>query len=337
MFGKALQITPMPCLSALCACLLFICGCRQLDIATAKSPANESESADVLETETQDVGGIMFVRIPAGSFIMGARAGQPVDEYSRCEHPAHKVTISNDFFLGRDEVSVDQFREFVDSTGYVTEAEHLKLGANSLNLETGAVQQLPETVWYDPGFPQTDDHPVVCVSWNDAHAFCGWLSQTHKATFRLPTEAEWEYACRAGTQTKYFTGNAPTTLRGYANFRDASLRDVFQLAKVVAPWSDGSAFTSAVGQFVPNAFGLRDMHGNVGEWCQDWYSSGYYTLLSVTDPTGPSQSTAWHVVKGGSWYNSAHSCRCSGRHDGIETAASTTNGFRVCLVGQVSR
>ena len=268
---------------------------------------------------------------------MGAVSGEPVDEYSRCEYPAHKVTITKEFFLARHEVSVGQFRQFVESTGYATEAEYLKLGSNSLNLQTGAVQQLSETVWHDPGFPQTDDHPVVCVSWNDAHAFCGWLSQTNKATFRLPTEAEWEYACRAGTRTKYCTGSDAASLRGHANFRDASLQDVFQLAKAIAPWSDGSAFTSAVGQFSPNAFGLHDMHGNVGEWCQDWYSSESYTDSSATDPTGPPQPTAWRAVKGGSWYNSAHSCRCSGRHDGIETAASTTNGFRVCMVGQASR
>ncbi|MEO2017902.1 MAG: formylglycine-generating enzyme family protein [Fuerstiella sp.] len=274
------------------------------------------------------------MRICAGSFVMGAVAGEPVDEYSRCEHPAHTVTISRDFFLGRNEVSVGQFRQFVESTGYVTEAEQLKVGANSLNLQTGAVQQLSETVWHEPGFPQTDDHPVVCVSWNDAHAFCGWLSQTNNATFRLPTEAEWEYACRAGTQTKYYTGSDPASLRGHANFRDAALQDVFQLAEAIAPWSDGSAFTSPVGRFSPNAFGLLDMHGNVGEWCQDWYSSAHYTVVSATDPTGPPQPTAWHAVKGGSWYNSAHSCRCSGRHDGIETAASTTNGFRVCRVSR---
>ena len=334
---KALHVTRMPCVPGLPICLLLIVGCNQLDVDTADWPAKKIESGGVSPTETQDVSGITFVKIPAGSFVMGAVSGEPVDEYSRCEFPAHKVTITRNFFLARHEISVGQFRKFVESTEYVTEAEHSERGANSLNLQTGAVQQLPETVWHDPGFPQTDDHPVVCVSWNDANAFCGWMSQTNKATFRLPTEAEWEYACRAGTQTKYFTGSDAASLRGHANFRDASLQGVFPIAKAVAPWSDGSAFTSAVGRFSANAFGLHDMHGNVGEWCQDWYSSEYYAASPATDPTGPPQPTAWRAVKGGSWYNSANSCRCSGRHDGIETAASTTNGFRVCLIGQVSR
>src|SRR5262249_21697005 len=138
--------------------------------------------------------------------------------------------------------------------------------------------------WKKPGFEQADDHPVVCVSWNDAMAFCKWLSEKERRTYRLPTDRELEYAIRAGTKTHWSTGDKPESLKGYANCADLALAkgsklDEKKLAAVnmglspvssgIATWDDGYAFTSPVGALKPNPWGLYDMHGNAWQWCLD--------------------------------------------------------------------
>ena len=322
--------------TAAVAWLVVISGCEQPQPALIETSANES-TVDALPRTTGgklssiQIGGILLQCIPAGEFMMGAVPGDDVSQFTSGEHPRHHVSISRDFFLSRFETTRAQFREFVNATGYVTQAERSGLGANSLNLGTGDVQQMPATTWRSPGFAQTDDHPVICVSWYDAVAFCEWLSATHKQRFRLPTEAEWEYACRAKSDTRYSTGDSPQSLLGHANLGDQSLLAQFALAGGTAPWSDSAPFTSEVGQYLPNRFGLHDMHGNVGEWCQDWYSNDFYQQSPAVDPVGPSTPTGWHSIRGGSWYNAAFSSRSSGRHDAVATAPSTTNGFRVLM------
>lgn len=273
--------------------------------------------------------GLDFVPIPTGSFVMGTDHLRVPLEAGVCETPAHTVVITEPFLLSRTEVTVGLFRQFVEDTGFVTECRANARGCNSLNLRTGEVQQLRETDWQNPGFPQTDDHPVVCVAHGDATAFCIWLSRQHGTTFRLPTEAEWEYACRAGTSTVFSSGKTAASLQGVANLGDESLHEQCPKSSGTAPWTDGFAFTAPVGTFRPNAFGLYDMHGNAGEWCSDWFDPAYYRISPSSDPTGPVQPRSWHVVRGGSWYNGPMSCRSSGRHDNVRTMASTTNGFRV--------
>lgn len=324
--------------TCICLLVLAVTGCEfQVDSESSPSEsvttANSPEQPQTLP-QVVAVAGIPLVKIRAGEFLMGSPGVDPADRYSVGEVPVHRVRISRDFYLGKHEITVGQFRQFVNATGFKTEVERNGLGANSLNLETGSIQQLASTVWHSPGFSQSENHPVVCVSWYDAVAFCEWLSVETKRTLRLPTEAEWEYACRSGRQAKFFTGDDPYSLEGFTNMGDTTLLAEFSLAGGTAPWSDGSAFPCQVGMFKPNAFGLYDMHGNVGEWCQDWYSNDYYQNSPDTDPTGPaspSKATPWHSVRGGSWFNSAHSCRASGRHDAIETAPSTTNGFRIVM------
>ena len=137
--------------------------------------------------------------------------------------------------------------------------------------------------WKSPGFQQTDDHPVVVVSWTDASEFCRWLAKKENKEYRLPTEAEWEYACRAGTKTAYSGGDTPEGL-----------------AAIGINVKDGQRFTSPVGGFQKNGFGLYNMHGNVWEWCQDWYDPKGYTAGRQTDPTGPATGTA-RVQRGGGW------------------------------------
>ena len=150
------------------------------------------------------------------------------------------------------------------------------------------------------------DHPVVYVSWNDADEFCKWLSKKEGKTYRLPTEAEWEYACRAGTKTRYSFGDDPQELVRYANAADQDRKKLCPGCNVMIPsfdasgkptgkkipfpflaGSDGFAWTAPVGKYKPNAFGLYDMHGNGWEWCSDWFDEHYYEKSPVDDPTGP--------------------------------------------------
>lgn len=267
--------------------------------------------------------------ILAGRFAMGTADVSPFGDFATCEQPQHVVRLTRPFWMGECEVTVGQFRRFVGSTGYRTEAETTRQGVNALDLVTGEVVQHSDRIWKSPGFSQTDQHPVVGVSWTDAQKFCEWLSELEGQTYRLPTEAEWEYACRAGTKTAFASGESFSP--SFGNVGDVSLRAAFSKASGNANWSDQFPFTAPVGSFQPNRFGLFDMHGNVGEWCQDWFDAEFYASSPEIDPSGPPKPTQWRVVRGGSWYNSPAHCRSAGRHDGLPTAPSTTNGFRVVM------
>jgi formylglycine-generating enzyme required for sulfatase activity len=299
-----------------------------------RQPANELDAIDPPSSNEPDLLqdlNITLIHIPAGEFLMGNAAADQYGRYSKCEGPRHDVRISRDFHVSRFEITVRQFRAFVVATGYRSEAERSGMGCNTLDTDTGRVVRSPTCIWKSSGFDQTDDHPVVCVSWRDAVAFCAWLSQATGRHCRLPTEAEWEYCCRAGSNAAFSTGDTIGSLKGTANCGDQSLTAVCRSATATAPWADTFAFTAPVGSFRVNTFGLNDMHGNVGEWCSDWFEAEYYGRSQRQDPRGPSSPTDWHVVRGGSWYNAPVSCRSSGRHDGIPTEASTTNGFRIVV------
>ncbi len=272
---------------------------------------------------------LSMVLIPSDEFLMGNRESEQFGQYSRCESPQHTVRITRSFHISRFEVTVEQFRSFVEATRYLTEAEESGLGCNGLNLVDGTVIRKPNCIWSSPGFAQNAKHPVVCVSWQDAVSFCEWLSASTGHLYRLPTEAEWEYCCRAGSEEMFATGHDADSLFAAANCGDRSLQSKCRVLTNVAGWSDGYPFTAPVGSFEPNAFGIYDMHGNTGEWCSDWFAPDYYHNSESSDPRGPELVQQWHVVRGGSWYNNPVSCRSSGRHDGIPTEASTTNGFRV--------
>ena len=154
---------------------------------------------------------------------------------------------------------------------------------------------------------------MVNVSWNDAVAFCKWLSRKEGKNYRLPTEAEWEYACRAGTTTRYYSGDDPETLAKVANVGDATAKAKYPTWKWTIKASDGYVFTAPVGQFKPNAFGLYDMHGNAWEWCSDWYYVGYYRNSPVDDP--PVANTLdLRVLRGGSFGEWPGGSRSANRH-----------------------
>ena len=183
--------------------------------------------------------------------------------------------------------------------------------------------------WRNAGFEQTDEHPVVNVSWNDAVAFCKWLSRKEGKTYRLPTEAEWEYACRAGTTTRYYSGDDPETLAKVANVADATAKAKFPDWKC----DDQRPATATCSRrrwakFKPNAFGLYDMHGNAWQWCADWYGEDYYAESPADDPTGPDSGDV-RVLRGGSWIYGPLNSRSAVRIWTSPDVRDFDTGFRV--------
>jgi formylglycine-generating enzyme required for sulfatase activity/tRNA A-37 threonylcarbamoyl transferase component Bud32 len=198
-----------------------------------------------------------FKLIPAGTFRMGSQDGESGRQLS--EGPQHEVKISKAFYLGIHEVTVGQFRAFVEATGHRTEGEKKGIFVWDGQAVGWKPEVPPKLSWRDPGWPQTDVHPVVGINWEDAVRFCQWLSDKEGKPYRLPTEAEWEYACRAGTTTAYSFGDSADRLEKFA-------------------WIDTNAGgkTHPVGQLAPNPWGLFDMHGNACECCVDTFHADFY-------------------------------------------------------------
>ena len=251
------------------------------------------------------------------------------------EKPVHKVTITKPFYLGQYEVTVEQFRRFVEATGYATDAEKGTgfQGAFGWNRDTMEFKMNEEYSWRSTGFAQLDTHPVVNVSWNDAMEFCKWLSRKEGKTYRLPTEAEWEYACRAGTTTPYFHGDDPEGTAKVGNVADAAFAAQFPELESAIKASDGYAYTSPAGSFSPNPFGLYDMHGNVWEWCADWFDVEYYANSPTNDPPGPATGEE-RVYRGGGWFNCARGFRSASRSGDLPENRHLTLGFRVAVAAE---
>src|SRR5262249_43563319 len=187
----------------------------------------------------------------------------------------------------------------------------------------------PEYTWEKTGWEQGDDYPVVNVTWNDAVAFCQWLSRMEKREYRLPTEAEREYACRAGTKTRYWSGESEDSLKGVANIADAALRKKCQEVTGAVAWTDGYPFTAPVAQFKENPWHLYDMHGNVWEWCQDRF--GPYQPGLQKDPQG-AQGGERRVLRGGSWSDEPGFSRAASRTPSAPEGRYNHVGFRVVAV-----
>jgi formylglycine-generating enzyme len=316
------------------------------------SPAYSDAPARKLPEAIENSIGIKLVLIPAGDFKMGSEeaveslaSGYPQYDLSRFlalgdEAPVHEVRITRRFYLARYEVTVDQFKRFVDASGYQSEAEADGTGGYGYNTyyepEKSARGDAFEGrslkySWRQPGFKQGGDHPVVNVTWNDAVAMSKWLSEKEGRRYRLPTEAEWEYAARAGTQTRYYSGNAPASLPRIANTFDLDAQVNWPRWKEYAtPGHDGFVFTAPVGNYAPNAFGLYDMHGNVWEWCADWYGERYYASSPVNDPPGPFSGTV-RVRRGGSWHTWPLYVRSSYRNWNTPETRYLLVGFRLLL------
>ena len=294
--------------------------------------------------------GTPFVRIPAGEFLMGSdetieAMARDFPQYERQrfekiddEGPVHRVRITRDFYLGQTEVTVGQFRRFVELSGYVPESLRDGTGGYGYNPAydpaTSARHDAfegrhPQYSWRNPGYPQTDDFPVVNVTWNDAVAMGRWLSEKEGVRYRLPTEAEWEYACRAGTRTRYAGDDAPESLTASANVFDAEAASFWpQWRDFALRSSDGFVFAAPVGSRAPNAFGLYDMHGNVWEWVADWYGEDTYSRSPEADPQGP-ETGETRVRRGGSWHTWAFYARAAFRNWNTPNTRYTLLGFRL--------
>jgi formylglycine-generating enzyme required for sulfatase activity len=285
--------------------------------------------------------GMKLILVPSGEFMMGSRESidelvhaypdyKYIVEHVKDEFPQHRVRITRPFYLGKFEVTVGQFARFVKETGYKTQAESDGTGAWGYNPALGHCEgRKPQYSWRNPGFPQTDDHPVLNVTWNDAVAMCRWLSRKEGKTYRLPTEAQWEYACRAGTTTRYSNGDDPNRLAQIAKVTDAKGHASFPAVQnLEIPKDDSRAFTAPVGSFPPNAFGLCDMHGNAWEWCADWYDPDYYSRSPVDDPQGP-ESGKRRVRRGGAWNSFPLWPRSSFRNINTPESRCVNLGFRM--------
>jgi len=245
-----------------------------------------------------------MVRIDAGTFTMGSPTTEKARNY---DETLHQVTISRDFYMGKYEVTNAQFRAF-------------RSGHDSLSFEGYTLNG--------------DNQPVVYVNRDDAVAFCAWLNTQYGSlypgmTFRLPTESEWEYACRAGTTTRRYWGEDLNEDQAcsYANVSDLSTQQPWATWPVLN-CSDGFVVTAPVGQFPPNRFGLHDMMGNVWEWCYDYY--GAYPPGPVVDPIGK-QSGSYRVLRGGGWWGHARNYRSAFRYYWWPSFASYYLGIRVVL------
>jgi formylglycine-generating enzyme required for sulfatase activity len=283
------------------------------------------------EVEKNELG-LELVRVPAGEFVMGSPA---VEKGRRADETRRKVRITYDYWIGRHEVTRGQFRRFVEATDFKTECERNKLGGYGYDVETKTLGgRDPKYSWRFTGFEQTDDHPVVNVSWNDAAAFCHWLSDREKRTYRLPTEAEWEYACRAGTTTAFANGDDPENLVEVGNIVDATADKLFP-DRFEVKRSDGFAFTAPVGTFKPNAYGIYDMHGNVWEWTNDNFGPPpAATDEALVDPRGP-ETARDKVIRGGDWYHDWSFARSAQRFPISPWLCRRHAGFRVvCEVAE---
>jgi sulfatase modifying factor 1 len=267
-------------------------------VVTSSVGAESTKTEDSLPKDTP---AMEFVSVPAGCFQMGNTFG---DVYYM-EIPVHEVCVS-DFTIGRFDVTRAAFRKFVEDTGYRTDAEN---GDGCYVYDDNAWRKDPAANWRSPGFPQSDEHPVVCVSWNDSAAYAQWFSRKNNRNCRLPTEAEWEYAARSGGKREKFAGS----------------NDIDEVA-----WYSGNSGnrTHSVGQKRANGLGIYDMSGNVWQWTADWYGENYYRESPRINPGGP-PSGAMRVFRGGSWFYDPRGVRASYRDFAVPDYRCSYLGFRL--------
>ena len=265
--------------------LLIAVGC---DDSTESEQATEPVPSDLPIIELPSITNTLdmeFNKIPTGTFLMGSpesREGRHTQVYQ------HQVTISKAFYMQTTEVTKGQWKAVMGTEP-----------------------------WYGKNFKFTEgpDYAATYVSWQDAIAFCEKLSEKESNTYRLPTEAEWEYACRGGTQTTWSFGSDEKALRDCVWY----FTNAFGIGNKYAHW---------VGLKNPNPVGLYDMHGNVREWCNDIYEKDYYEHSPIDDPTGAVSGTR-RVMRGGGWNSMSHHTRSAYRNSSVEDCSLSFLGFRV--------
>jgi len=266
-----------------------------------------------------------MVTIPSGEFMMGGIRSN--------EQPKHKVSI-NSFKMSKYETTVKEFRQFVQATDY--QAKPTCWVWHEVTEEHSWGIDAQKGDWKTPKYAPSDDHPVMCVSWEDAKTYAKWLSEKTNKTYRLPSEAEWEYAARAETTSDYYFGNDTNKLCEYANILDisgvAALKRDYNLNKNGVACNDGAEYTSAVGKYKPNAYGLYDMIGNVGEYTLDCEHNDY--IGAPTDGSawvdGCNKERPMIIRRGGAYGAKAIHVRSENRaHAGITNPSSLGEGFRL--------
>lgn len=326
-------------LTALLAAFAVV-GCDRSSGGSGSPPSEDGAPGTFVNCVGQKM--VLIARAAPVTFQMGskfsteevARRYGGESRYFTDEHPRHAVTLSKPYYMANTEVTVGQFRRFVQATGYQTDAE--KGGQDFENGRKGGytVQSdgswgwREDASWKNPGFAQTDDHPVVLVSWNDAQAYVQWLNEQARAagegvTYRLPSEAEWEYACRGGTTTAFWWSDEPDKSGKVANVADRAAKRKYS-GWTIMEMDDGAVYTAPVGSYRSNGYGLDDMIGNVWEWCGDWYEA-YPNSTAESEWFG----RKCRVLRGGSWDNDPAGCRCAYRGRGRPADRSDCIGFRV--------
>jgi formylglycine-generating enzyme required for sulfatase activity len=272
-----------------------------------------------------------MIALPAGSFLMGssetALSAVVAHELGRedwflDETPQHLVRVTRPFAVSRNEITHREFDSFAAATG------HASVGGCHVPHD-GDWEFSLVADWRNPGFVQAETAPAVCLSWHEARAYTDWLAETTGQPYRLLSEAEWEYAARAGTQTRRYWGDDTDHAGqcGFANAADASALAGYT-GWVTAPCDDGSLLSAAGGTYAANAFGLHDMLGNVWEWVEDCHEPDYLDV--------PADGSAWvpadcwqHVMRGGAWSSEPRLLRAAARGAAPPTRRTAATGFRV--------
>jgi formylglycine-generating enzyme required for sulfatase activity len=274
----------------------------------------------------------VMVELPAGSFLMGtaegeqmidSRTGKPVTN----DLPQHRVTLAEPFAIGKYEITVGEFREFVTATGHEQQGTCMEFGSGSFKFSK-------DINWNNTGYAQTDTMPVGCITFFDAVAYTEWLSKITGLNYRLPSEAEWEYAARAGTTTPYFWGNDVADACRYANVRSAGA-DAISKAQAETDRTEGFAcddgytHPAPVGSFLPNNFGLHDMQANVWEWVSDCNHKDYVGAPSDGSAWLDAEDCQFGVMRSGSNLNPTQQTGAALRAGRPREGRATNIGFRV--------
>ncbi len=268
-----------------------------------------------------------MVVVPAGTFTIGSPESEP--GRGSDEGPLTPVILPRAFAVSRFEVTRGQYEAFLAATGHPVGG-----GCITDRVVRGDWQPHPGTNLRDPGFAQSDSHPVVCVSWNDATVYVAWLNRTTPGGYRLPSEAEWEYAARAGATSSYLWGDGREEGCRYMNGSDLQLRRKYPESRILAEGEsascdDGALNTAPVGSYLPNAFGLHDMSGNAGEWTADCETADYSAPPRDGSPVGGTCER--RMVRGGSWGTYMRQLRLAERFRYADEARDDSIGIRLAM------
>ncbi len=309
--------------------LLLVLDARQYLSSPAAPPLAEQPGKVFRDSLKSGGEGPEMVVLPTGSFRMGDLSGDGMSY----EKPVRRVSISRPITMGKYEVTVGEFRRFVTATAYQTEAERntgVHEGCYTMEIMgRNKWDSTPGRFWSNLEYRVEDNQPVTCVSRNDARRYIDWLNEETGGRYRLPSEAEWEYAARAGSSSRYHFGDDESQLCRYGNMADTTRLPNGDVWTEKADCSDGAVYSTAVGRYRANAFGLYDMHGNVWEWVEDCYGDYAGAPTDGSARTTGCDSTMYAVFRGGSWYNGPQSLRSASRNWHWPSVRGASLGFRL--------